>query len=112
MNNESWPSGPSVEDVKAIQRQLNLLDVHVVWLGPEHFVLAHTDDERASGDLYCELHCWLRDVCDGPPEAVGYYVVTPHEVDAYEPYPVARFDFVPCQGLQGREKHDRRFLDE
>ena len=80
--------------MKLLQRRLNLLDVHLCYVGESRFVIAHTDDERATIDLEdCELHGWLKDQ-DGPPEHVGYYIVTPHEVDAYsEPYPVARFDF-------------------
>lgn len=87
---------PAIADLKALQRRLNLLDVHVCWLGPTGSVIAHTDEERATIELEdCELHQWLCDQSEAP-EQVGYYVVVPHEVDAYsEPYPVARFDFLP-----------------
>jgi hypothetical protein len=95
---------PTIDDVKALQRRCNLLDVHVCWIGPESFVIAHTDEERATIDLEdCDLHGWLRDE-SGPPERVGYYIVTPHEVDAYsEPYPVARFDFTPLDTAEGAQ---------
>ena len=94
---------PMIDDLKALQRRLNLLDVHVVWIGADKFVIAHTDEERASIDLAdCELHRWLTDEPRAPVR-VGYYVVTPHVVDAYsEPYPVARFDFTPLTDEWGK----------
>lgn len=91
-------SEPTIDDLKALQRRRNLADVHVCWIGPKGFVIAHTDEERATIDLEeCELHRWLTDRA-GPPKPIGYYVVTPHQVDAYsESYPVARFDFEPLE---------------
>lgn len=94
---------PTIDDLKALQRDLNLLDVHVVWLGLGGFVIAHTDEERAEAAMTgleeCEMHIWLVER-DGPPARTGYYVVTPHEVDQdSEPYPVARFDFTPLAVL-------------
>lgn len=93
---QMWAGVPSIDDLKALQARFNLCDVHIVWVGESWFVVAHTDEERATISLKdCELHRWLHDL-SGPPEKTGYYVVTPHKVDAYsEPYPVARFDFTP-----------------
>lgn len=87
---------PTIADLKAIQRRLDLLDEHVVWIGPTWFVIAHTDTERATMDLEdCDLHAWLHGL-DGPPCERGYYTAVPHEWDAYsEPYPVDRWDFHP-----------------
>lgn len=91
---------PTINDLKALQRRLSLLDVHVCWLGPTGFVVAHTDEERATIDLEdCELHRWLVDQ-SAAPAGEGYYVVTPHEVDGYsESYRsgASRFDFTPLR---------------
>ena len=68
-------TGPSIEDLKRIQRELNLCDVHVVWIGPLHFVIAHTDEERATIDLEdCELHNTLLQFDPGD-IIEGYYKV-------------------------------------
>lgn len=74
------PSGdadvPSIEELKAIQSAHEWGDRHVVWVGAERFVMAHTDAERASGmDLEeCPFHCWLSHQ-DRPPLRTGYYTV-------------------------------------
>ena len=52
----------TIEDARRVQRDLKLGDVHVACIDlADGFVLAHTDDERASGtDLrMCEIHRWL-----------------------------------------------------
>lgn len=71
-------SVPSIEDLKKIQADESLLDVHVVYLSEARFVIAHTDNERKSGmDLqHCKLHQWLVN-SDFPPmlDEEGYYVV-------------------------------------
>ncbi len=87
---------PTIEDLKALQRERGLLEMHVVWIGPSHFVLAHTDEERASIDLEeCDLHLWLADL-SGAPKDVGYYVAHLHQADAYsEPYGAPRWDLDP-----------------
>ena len=72
---------PTIESVKALQRNLNLRDVHVVWLGESTFVIAHTDEERATIPLeQCALHQWLLDV-DNAPHEPGYYQAHPRMVD-------------------------------
>lgn len=72
-----------ITELKALQSRLNLGGVHLVWLGQHSFAIAHTDEERATGDLGdCELHEWLTD-CYKPPFDPGYYIVTPHELDSF-----------------------------
>lgn len=86
---------PTIEDLKRLQREKGIAE-HVVFIGPRGFVLAHTDEERATIDLEdCALHGWLVEG-DGPPCEVGYYTAVPHEPDAYsEPYGAAPWDFDP-----------------
>lgn len=83
-------TAPSIEAVKALQKRLNLLEVHIVWLGPSGFVIAHTDEERAQDfDLEdCDLHGWLSESGE-PPAVAGYYVVVPSG------FPDSPFDFFP-----------------
>lgn len=87
---------PSIEDLKALQHRLGMRDHHVVWVGPSRFVVAHTDDERATIDVEeCDLHGWLHGL-DGPPVESGYYVARRHEPDAYsEPYGTNPWDLYP-----------------
>lgn len=57
---------PSIADMVAFQERHRIAD-HVVYIGDETFVVAHTDPERAAGDLEnCPLHLWLVDL-EGPP---------------------------------------------
>jgi hypothetical protein len=105
----------TVEEVKRVQREAGLLDVHLVYLsGPDgdpamRFWCAHTQEERDNGtvkltqdapteDGACDLHRWL--VTDARPNVLelegGYYIVTPHQPDAYsEPYHADPWDFFP-----------------
>lgn len=72
---------PTIEDVKDMQRELGLLDRHVVWMGTYGFRIAHTDEERASIDLEsCGLHRYLCSF-DDPPVQPGYYVAHPRSQD-------------------------------
>lgn len=95
---------PDIETVKAIQKRNNLGHVHVVWLGKDGFVLAHTDEERATLGMtleHCRVHKYLSEL-SGNPRQLGYCIVVPHEVDAYsESYPVREFDIhqIPAAGL-------------
>ncbi len=91
---------PSIDDLKALQRRLGLLDTHVVYLGAKQFVVAHTDAERASIDLEtCELHSWLYRR-DGPPAEIGYYTARPHEPDSRsETYMAEPWDLEPLPSL-------------
>lgn len=60
------PSEPTIDELKAIQRAHDLVDVHLCYVGSARFVLAHADDERARINLEdCELHAWLSDL-SGP----------------------------------------------
>lgn len=70
------PAGePSIEDVVALQRDLGIT-THLVYMGPQRFVLAHTDPERSSGVSLsdCAVHRVLADL-DDPPVGAGYYAV-------------------------------------
>lgn len=73
---------PTIEEAKALQSRLELKDVHVVWLDSLGFVIAHTDEERATIDLYdCPLHLWLAE--NGSPMELddGWYVARRHVND-------------------------------
>lgn len=90
------PHHPTIEDLKALQARLDMRDVHVCWLGDSEFVIAHTDEERATIPLdECDLLLWLMDL-SGAPEPVGYYRVFPHmaALDS-EPYGAYPYDFEP-----------------
>lgn len=89
---------PTIEDLKALQARLDLRDVHVCWLGEAGFVIAHTDEERASIPLEtCELHRWLTDL-DLAPMPVGYYQAFRHDADAdSESYGAYPWDFIPLE---------------
>lgn len=80
----------SIEQLKELQRDAEIPDLHLVWLGPERFNLAHTDPERASGKPLtdCALHRWLvaRAPDDLPAEPGAVYVVVPSEPDAYQAF--------------------------
>jgi hypothetical protein len=86
---------PTIERLKTVQAQLGMTDTHLCWLGERTFVLAHTDEERATIDLEdCELHQWLID-CTAAPAVAGYYSVEPHIPDLdSEPYGVAPWQFL------------------
>lgn len=87
----------NVESLRAIQRDMGLEMVHLVYVGERHFTVAHTDAERAAAaDLTeCPLHEWLVGLA-GPPEAVGIYTAVSHEPDAYsEPYGADPWDLDP-----------------
>jgi hypothetical protein len=89
---------PTIEDLKALQERLDMKDVHVCWLGDTTFVIAHTDEERASIPLEeCELHQWLLSLASAP-EPVGYYQAVLHVADldseSYGAYP---WDFHPLE---------------
>jgi hypothetical protein len=75
---------PTIEEAKALQARLNLEDVHVVWLDDLGFVIAHTDEERATIDLQdCGLHLWLEE--NGMPDELedGWYIARRHMADGY-----------------------------
>jgi hypothetical protein len=89
-------SAPTIPEIKSLQRRLDMRDTHIVWIGPSRFVIAHTDEERATIDLEdCELHAWLHGL-GGPPTAYGYYTALRHEPDAYsESYRADPWDLCP-----------------
>ena len=71
-------NAPSIDDVKALQATIGRRDYHVVWLGEQGFVMAHTDEERATIDLEtCELHRRLMAADCSPVGKVGYYMYLP-----------------------------------
>jgi hypothetical protein len=87
---------PTIDELKAIQAQFDLRAEHLCWLGPERFVIAHTDEERETIPLdQCELHQWLHGH-SGAPDAPGYYRVHPHVADLdSESYGALPWDFSP-----------------
>lgn len=79
---------PSVDDVKELQAKIGRRDWHVVWLGEQQFVIAHTDEERATIDLEtCELHQRLKLADSRPVDQVGYYLYLP-DTSEYAPIDV------------------------
>lgn len=88
---------PSIDALKALQADCHLGDEHVVYLGPERFVIAHTDEERAGGDdlTRCEVHEWLASR-DKIPAEPGYYVARRQTVElAGRRRPRVWFEFEP-----------------
>lgn len=73
----------TIDGLKRLQRDAGLGNLHLVWLGPEHFNLAHTDAERASGKPLegCALHRCLAELDECPAEPGHVYVVVPEEPD-------------------------------
>jgi hypothetical protein len=71
----------TIDEVKKIQRDNELLDTHVVWIGSTGFAIAHTDDERHMTQKFpaalpledCPLHVWLEWQCDQP-KPDGVYI--------------------------------------
>ncbi len=86
---------PTIAKLVEIQTKLELQDTHVVWIGEHNFVIAHTDEERATIHLEeCPLHQWLVEQ-GGPPLATGYYRETHNEEDHDVAWPAGwTHDFV------------------
>ena len=78
----------TIEELKTLQRERHLGDVHIIALEDGAFAIAHTDAERASGmDLHdCDLHQRL--LQERPyPVSPGVYAAYEHVPDALsEPY--------------------------
>jgi Family of unknown function (DUF6085) len=82
---------PSIEDMKALQRKLKKPDYHFIWFDEEGFVMAHTDEERAAGDLEsCPLHQRLQAAREMPVGSPGYYMHLP-AWDKFARLPVAEW---------------------
>lgn len=78
-----------IEDLKRIQRERGLGDVHVVYVGEERAHIAHTDAERAEQEGggatldQCAFHLAVGEAF-GPPAKPGLvYTVEKHEPDGY-----------------------------
>lgn len=79
---------PSIDDVKELQARIGRRDWHIVWLGEQSWVIAHTDQERATIDLeMCPLHERLLNADESPVNEVGYYLYLP-ETDEFVPLQV------------------------
>ena len=83
-----------IEELKSVQRERKLLDVHLVSLDDKGFTIAHTDGERHEAAYggpsleECELHQAILELADGLgtaglPEESGEYMVTRHQPDGY-----------------------------
>jgi hypothetical protein len=70
---------PTIEDVRELQSRIGRRDRHVIWFDEDGFVIAHTDEERASlAHLEeCELHqrLWHSDWM--PVTSPGHYLHDP-----------------------------------
>ena len=79
----------TLEDLIRIQQGAKLGNVHLAWIGPTGFLIAHTDYERDTKIplRLCHLHQWLEDR-GGPPAPEGAYVVTAHEGGGYQFQPL------------------------
>lgn len=54
----------TIADARRVQRDLGLGNAHVYYVDHPGFVLAHTDAERAAGDVL--ENCWVhRNLCEG-----------------------------------------------
>lgn len=78
MSDAGHEDAPSIDDVKALQARIGKRDYHIVWLGGQGFVIAHTDEERTAIDLEtCPLHQRLTAAAESPADEVGYYMYLP-----------------------------------
>lgn len=72
---------PTIDQLKAFQKRHGI-EEHVVYVGEHHFVMAHTDEERATINLEdCELHRWMEER-EFAPAGPGYayrVVKRPHD---------------------------------
>lgn len=75
---QDWETNePTIEELKAIQRQLGKTDTHLIWYGRKRFVIAHTDKEREAYKaltfdlLECGIH--VQTDLHGPQGRYGYY---------------------------------------
>lgn len=69
---------PTTEDMKAIQAKAGRPGYHFAYFDKDGFVMAHTDEERATIPLdTCGLHCAIRDADEMPVRAPGYYMYLP-----------------------------------
>lgn len=78
-----------IDELKRIQKDEGICDIHMVWLGPVKFTIAHTDEERATLHPLtdCGLHQWLES-CYRQPAPSGLYTAYPEEGWTLVPYPV------------------------
>jgi hypothetical protein len=65
-----------LKELIAFQREMGMVNVHLVLLRDDGFDLAHTDEERATlPDLQdCPVHRWLWSLA-GPPVEPGRYKI-------------------------------------
>ncbi len=76
-----------IEELKALQLQRGLQDVHLVHLAADGFTIAHTDDERASDTPLtdCDLHRWLHGLSEPPQvDELGVWVAVPTPPDSLQ----------------------------
>ncbi len=96
----------TLDDLIALQTEVEMRDRHLVYIGVDGFKIAHTDVERVSETplVECELHEWLSDL-DEAPFRPGVYVAYPHEPDAYsESYHADSWDFEQFDFIQVAKK--------
>lgn len=80
----------TIEEVMAKQAELDSLHIHIVYIGPEKFTIAHTAWERDEGmDSMddCGLIDWLYSF-PGPPVPEGFYAAVENEQEGWELIPV------------------------
>lgn len=73
---------PTIDDVRDLQRSTGLLDVHIIYLDEEGFVIAHTDVERLHKGKTPLEECPLHIKASTWPEmplGPGYFTATPVE---------------------------------
>lgn len=89
-----------ISELKEVQARWRLQRVHVVWLGPFGFTIAHTDPERAEAERdgpaldQCSLHQWLTQVygVGTSPSVFGIFVATPSKGE--RPWSFTKLDAV------------------
>ena len=94
----------TLDDLIEVQKQAGLGNVHLAWIGPHGFCIAHTDYER---DMkiplrMCHLHQWLEDRA-GPPAPEGVYVVNNHDVDGWQFHPLTNLPITAAMDIPNRD---------
>lgn len=74
----------TIEELVQFQAKEGLGDDHLVWLGPDKWVCAHTNAERSKGIeamADCPLNDWLDSWGLPPEDPYRIYIVVPYDDD-------------------------------
>jgi hypothetical protein len=84
----------TIEELVALQCEEGSGHIHLVWIGPNKWVIAHTQDERDEGlevMVDCELNDWLESFVEQP-APTGIYAALE---DFWEGWELIPFDASP-----------------